>query len=107
MARFYGVIGFGESTETAPGVWEDVITELPYYGDVIKNTRRLDSGEYLNDDISVGNSISVVADAYANTHFFAMRYVEWAGSRWTVQKVDVQTPRLILQLGGVYNGHTA
>jgi hypothetical protein len=107
MARFYGVIGFGESTETAPGVWEDVITELPYYGDVIKNTRRLDSGEYLNDDISVGNSISVVADAYANTHFFAMRYVEWAGSRWTVQKVDVQPPRLILQLGGVYNGHTA
>lgn len=104
MAKFYGRIGYGESVETAEGVWEDVITERNAYGDVLRNSRRLDNGDKLNNDISVGNSISIVADAYANKHFFAMRYVEWAGVLWVVSNVDVEPPRLILRLGGVYNG---
>jgi hypothetical protein len=66
----------------------------------------LDNGDKVNNDISVGNSISIVADAYANTHFFAMRYIKWAGTLWTISDVEVQSPRLILQLGGVYNGPT-
>lgn len=107
MAKFYGAIGYGETVETAPGVWEDVIVEHNYYGDVLRNTRRLDDGEKLNNDISVGNSISIMADAYANNHFFALRYVEWQGALWVVTDVEVQTPRLILRLGGVYNGPTA
>jgi hypothetical protein len=107
MAKFYGKIGYGESKETAPGVWEDEITERSYYGDVIRNARYLREGEYVNNDLSVGNSISIVADAYANEHIFAIRYVEWAGALWTVQMVEVQSPRLLLRLGGVYNGPTA
>lgn len=107
MARFYGEVGYGESVETVPGVWEDVIKARKYYGDVLRNTRRLDGGEKLNNDISVSNSISIVADAYAHEHFFAMRYVEWAGVRWTVTNVEVQSPRLILQIGEVYNGEIA
>lgn len=104
--RFYGKVGYGETVESAPGVWQDTIVEYPYYGDVVKNTRRLQEGESLNNDLSVGNSISVVADAYANEHFFAIRYVEWAGALWTVSDVEVQSPRLLLRLGGVYNGPT-
>lgn len=107
MAKFHGAVGYGESVETAPGVHQDVIKEREYYGDVQKNNRKLSEGEYLNSDISVGNMISIVADAYANTHFFAIRYVEWAGVRWTVTDVEVQPPRLILRLGGVYNGPTS
>ncbi len=107
MAKFFGRIGYGQSVETAPGVWADQIVERQYYGDVIRDTRRLAEGEHLNKDLSVGNSISVVADAYANEHFFAIRYVEWAGVLWTVPTVEVQSPRLILRLGGVYNGPTA
>jgi hypothetical protein len=95
MAKFYGKIGYGESKETAPGVWEDEITERNYYGDVIRNARYLRKGEYVNNDLSVGNSISIVADAYANEHIFAIRYVEWAGALWTVQMVEVQSPRLL------------
>lgn len=106
MAKFYGAIGYGETVETAPGVWEDVIVEHKYYGDVLRNTRRLEDGERLNNDISVSNSISVMADAYANNHFFAIRYVEWQGALWVVTDVEVQTPRLILRIGGVYNGPT-
>lgn len=107
MAKFYGRVGYATSVETSPGVWEDVIVERLYFGDVIKNTRKLADGQYLNDDISVSNSISIVADAWANNHFFAIRYVEWAGTFWTVSDVEVRSPRLILQLGGVYNGPTA
>ena len=106
MARFFGRIGYGETVETAPGVWKDEIIERSYYGDVIRNARNLREGENLNFDLSVQNSISIVADAYANDHFFAIRYVEWAGTLWTVSSVEVQSPRLLLRLGEVYNGPT-
>ncbi len=106
MARFSGKVGYGEATEIAPGVHDDVITEISYFGDVIRNTRRLQEGQKVNDDLTVGNSISIVADGYANEHIFAIRYVEWSGSLWTVTDVEVQRPRLILRLGGVYNGPT-
>lgn len=106
MAKFYGRIGYGQTAEASPGVWVDEIVERSYFGDVIRNTRKLAEGEHLNNDLSVGNSISIVADAYANDHFFAIRYIEWAGALWTVTNVEVQSPRLILRLGEVYNGPT-
>jgi len=108
MAKFYGEIGYGETVEnpSGSGVWIDNITEVKYYGDVVRNTRQLREGESLNDDLSVNNSISIVADAYANEHFFAIRYIRWAGTLWTVSDVEVQSPRLLLRLGGVYNGPT-
>lgn len=108
MAKYYGEIGYGESVErpAGSGIWIDQITEFPYFGDVIRNSRRLESGENLNMDISVGNSISIVADEYANEHFFAIKYIRWAGVLWTVTSVEVRHPRLILALGSVYNGPT-
>ncbi len=109
MARFFGPVGYGESVESPPGsgVWVDQITEISYYGDVIRNTRRLETGEDLNSDISVKNSISIVADDYATEHFFNIKYVRWAGENWIVTNVEVKHPRLILSLGSVYNGVTA
>lgn len=109
MARFYGEIGYGESLETPPlsGVWKDVITEYQYYGDIVRNNRRLEQGEDVNDDITVGNSISIVADEFANQHYLAIKYIRWAGVLWTVTNVEVRSPRLILSLGKVYNGPVA
>lgn len=109
MAKFFGEIGYGESVEdpVGSGKWKDVITEHQYYGDVIRNTRRLEDGEGINDNLTVGNSISVVADEYANEHFHAIRYIRWAGVPWTVTSVEVRAPRLILDLGEVYNGPVA
>lgn len=108
MARFSGEIGYGQTEEipVGSGVYVDVITEYPYFGDVIRNTRALDSGSNLNPDIAVGNSISIVADEYAKEHFFAIRYIRWEGALWTVTNVEVRRPRLILSLGSVYNGPT-
>ena len=104
MAKFYGAVGYAEQVETAPLVWEEQITERYYYGDVIKNTKRFEKGEHLNDNLNVNNTISILADAYAEQHFFAIRYVSWMGAKWKVTTVDVQRPRLVLSLGGVYNG---
>lgn len=106
MARFRGVVGYGGTVETSPGVHEEVITERTYSGDVIRDARQLQEREQVLDDISVQNSISIVADDYANGHFHAIRYVDWAGSLWKVTTVEVQRPRLILRLGGIYNGPT-
>lgn len=104
MAKFYGKVGYGETRETAPGVFSEAIVEKTYYGDVLRNSRRLVKGEGVNDDISVGNNISIIADPYAYEHFFAIRYVEWAGARWKVDDVEVKRPRLKLTLGGVWHG---
>lgn len=107
MAKFYGAIGYGMTVEGNAGVYQDVITERMYSGDVIRNMRSLEKSEHQNDNINVKNSISIVADAYANNHFFAIRYVNWMGVNWTVTDVEVQHPRLLLTIGGVYNGPTA
>lgn len=106
MARFFGKVGYVHSEKTVPGVIEEVVVAKSYYGDLLKTNRRLD-GDDVNSDISVSMSVSILADAYANQNFFAIRYVEWAGTNWTVTTVDVERPRLILRLGEVYNGVVA
>jgi hypothetical protein len=108
MARFFDVIGYGEAVETPPGsgVWVDEITEISYFGDVIRNSRNLDAGDNLNDDINVVNSLSIVADDYAIEHFSKIKYVRWVGTLWTINSVEVRRPRLIIHLGSVYNGPT-
>lgn len=106
MTRFNGVVGYGVTIEEPPGsgIWVDDIVEYSYFGDVVRNTRKLEPGENLNSNISVQNSISIVADAYATMHFFNIRYVEWAGIKWTVTSVEVHHPRLVLSIGDPYNG---
>lgn len=103
MAKIYGEIGYAVTTETSPGVYEDTIVKRNYYGDLIRNTRRLQSSDQLNDNINVTNEISIVADPFANENFHCMRYVKFMGTKWKVSNVEVQYPRLILTLGGVYN----
>jgi hypothetical protein len=105
MAKFYGAIGYAVTSETAPGVWTEGITERNYCGDVIKMSRRWQAGENLNDDLTINNQISIVADPFAYENFHTMRYVKWMGTAWKVSNIDVQRPRLILTLGGVYNGN--
>lgn len=107
MARFHGEVGFGKSVKDSPGVWEDEIIERPYQGDVIRNVRQLESADGVNDNITVANSISIVADQYAVENFLDIKYVRWMGEEWIVPNVEVRLPRLILSLGGVFHGPTA
>ena len=104
MAKYYGKIGFAESVESAPGVHVEKIVERNYYGELVRNSRRLQSAHQLNDNINISNEISIVADPYADKNFHMMRYIEFMGTKWKISNVEVQPPRLILTVGGVWNG---
>lgn len=105
MPRARVTVGYVETQEKAPGAFVEVATEHNYYADIIRNARRLQSTETLNDNVLVNNSIEIVAaDDYAMQNFFDIRYVKWNGANWKVSNVEVRRPRLVLTLGGVYNG---
>ena len=104
MAKYYGQIGFAESVESSPGVHIEKIVERNYYGELVRNSRRLQSANQLNDNINISNEISIVADPYADKNFHMMRYIEFMGTKWKISNVEVQPPRLILTVGGVWNG---
>ena len=103
MAKFCGVIGYVITRETEPGIYVEEIVENEYYGDVIRNTRRLREASKVNDDINISNQISIVADPFANNNFHTMRYIMFMGAKWKIIEVEVQYPRLILTIGGLYN----
>ena len=107
MAKFYGKIGYAETVETSPGVWTESTTERNYTGDVIRVTSRRQGGENLNENLTLDNRLSIVADPFAYQMFHAMRYVQWMGALWKITSVEVQRPRLILTIGGIYNGPTS
>lgn len=106
MAKWFGKIGFDEGTvETSPGIWEPSIKERPYFGDLIRNSKLQQTSVGVNDNVNINNQISIVADPYARNHIFSMLYVEFEGANWKVSSVDAsQPPRLILQIGGLWNG---
>ena len=104
MAKFYGNVGYIETVEVKPGVWKEQVIERPYYGDLTRNTSRFQPSGGVNDNISVSNNISILADPYANENFQHIRYVEFMGAKWKITNAEVQYPRIILTLGGVYNG---
>lgn len=103
MAKWYGKIGFVETLETDPGYWEEKITDHYYYGDVLRNSRRIQTSDGSNDNVNISNQFSIISDPYANENFHAIRYIEFMGTRWKVTDIEVQYPRLILTAGGVYN----
>ena len=103
MSKFYGVIGYAVTDEIRPGVWGEKITVRNYYGDVIRNTRQY---HHLNDNLNVSNEFSIVADPFAYANFHSMRFIEYMGAKWKISNVEVQYPRLILTVGGVYNEQT-
>ena len=103
MAKFYGNVGFFDTTEVQPGVWEEQITVRKYYGDLVKNTSKHTGVNEINGNINISNSISILADPYANSNFQKIKYVEFMGAKWIVSNVEIQYPRLVLTTGGLYN----
>lgn len=106
MAKYYGKIGYGITEEIRPGVWEPIIIERYYYGDVVRNTRRWHGVDSINGDLEVSNEINIISDPYAIEHFYSMKYIEFCGALWKISNVEVQFPRIRLTIGGIYNGPT-
>lgn len=103
MAKFSGKIGFMVTVETEPGYWEETIVEKTYRGDVTRNTSRMQPNSNTIDDITISNSISIVADPFANENFMHMKYVTFMKNKWKISNVEIQYPRILLTLGGLYN----
>ena len=103
MAKYFGMIGFGTPTKLRPGVVSDEIVERPYRGDFTRRSWRNEAGDGINDNLTISNELSIVADAFANQNFHLMKYISYQGVKWKVKSVEIRYPRLILQIGGVYN----
>lgn len=111
MAKFYGKIGYTDTVETDPvnhpGVFREVVLdERSYYGDILANNKRFEKGEHLNDDLNIRNEISILADSFAFENFAKLRYLYWNGTKWKITDVKLAYPRMVLTIGGVYNGQT-
>ena len=101
--RFFGNIGFEQTLEVEPGIWEESISKRPYQGDVIRNQRRWqEQQDSINDKINISNEVSVLADDYLLENLGSMRWVEFNGVKWKISWVNLQYPRVVLTLGGVY-----
>ena len=104
MSKYFGKIGFGVTEETKPGVYEPQIVPKEYYGDIVRNSRRLEGGSKVNDDLNINMTLSIVADPFAFNNFHQLKYAEYMGAKWKSTSVEPQFPRLVITLGGVYNG---
>ena len=108
MAKYCGIIGFMNTSNSDENsdTWVDTPVKKKYYGDIIKNYKRNEQGSGVNDNITINNQISILADPYARENFHNMLFAEFMDSFWKIQSVEVQYPRLIISLGGLYNGRT-
>lgn len=107
MARFYGGIGFAEAVETKPGVWrEDQIVERQYCGTIVRNTVRWGTGSEVNEELRLDQGVSVIMDPYFEDHLQSMRYVNWLGKKWKITSIQIDRPRVTLQLGSEYHEQT-
>lgn len=108
MARFYGEIGFADTVETSPGIAEDVIIERKFHGDVLRSTGRMVvEGDHINPNPAFNNSISIVGSKYAFANWKKIRYIKFEGELWTISSMAIQRPRLVIEMGDIYNGPTA
>lgn len=104
MNKWYGNVGYVETAEVQPGIWDEQETVRPYYGEFVKKSSKFQVSGEVNDDRDVSVELSIVADPYSDLHFCSIRYVEFGGVKWKVNTVEPRRPRLILSLGGEYNG---
>lgn len=102
--KYYGMIGYGITNETRPGIWEEALIERAYFGDIVRSSVRAQTASKVNDDITISNEFSIVADPFAFENHSFIRYITYLGVKWKVTSVELQYPRLIIGVGGVYNG---
>ena len=105
MAKYFGKIGYIVTKETSPGIWKPEVVEHTYSGDVLRNSSNWSgSSDSTNDNLSLNSQISIVADPFAYQNFHSMKYIHYLGGKWKITNVEPKYPRLILTIGGVYNG---
>ena len=107
MAKFYGMIGFARTIETSPGVFVETVIERPYRGDIPRNHISTFYSDGINANVNISNEFSIISDSYITQNASRMRYIKYNGEYWRIRDITIQYPRLILNVGGEYNGPTA
>lgn len=103
MAKYYGLIGFAEpNSDERPGVTFEEIREYPYFGEVLRNARRVIGADKVNDDLTVSNQISLLLDPYLEKNYYNIRYLTYMGAKWKVTNIEMRYPRMIVDIGGLY-----
>lgn len=106
MSKWFGTIGYAITSETRPGIWEESIVKKQVYGDINRISRNYQTTEHKNDDITINNELSIVADPFAMQNFQYIRYIDWMGTKFKASVSSINLPRITLSIGGVYNGPT-
>ena len=104
MAKWHGIVGYIKPVRTSPGVYTNDLIERNYYGDIIRNSRGWSTpSEGTNDNLTLNNQISILADSFATDNSGFMKYVEIKGVKWKITNIEIQHPRLLLTIGGLFN----
>lgn len=101
--RFAGKIGFVRTVETEGSVWQEVCEEKRYKGDIVRDARRWEKPTEVNDNITVSNEITIVADKYLLSNYAFIKYVVLDRVKWKVNYIELNRPRIRLTIGGLYN----
>lgn len=104
MAKYHGYIGFAITEETSPGVWKERIVEKEYSGDINRIRRNWNLGQTVNENLDISNEISIIANPFAEENAPFMKYLTWMGHYWRITSISIEYPRMILTIGGLYDG---
>lgn len=111
MAKFFGKVGFSVTVEldpiNEPGVYGDSNIEREYCGDVLQNRASWEQSTEVNDNFNINVRFSLLLDPFAEQYCQKIKYIEYMGGKWKVKSIEIQYPRIILTVGGVYNGEQA
>lgn len=106
MTKYAGLVGYVTQIETRPGIWEPKSTEKKMTGDVLNLGHSYDTGNKVNDDITLQHKISLVGSPYAYSNLYNLRYLWYMGEKWKIIGVAVERPRIVVTIGGVWNATT-
>lgn len=104
MAKFSGLVGYITQSEISPGVWSSVENSIMMKGDVIRQSSNTQNDDKVNSDITLSHRVSLIGDAYSFGNYYNIKWVDIRGAKWEVESVEIQRPRLIVTLGGIWNG---
>ena len=106
--KYYGDVTFVLQHEdpNAPGNWKEYAVTKPYMGDWKRIESKWTAGSNLIDDKRVNNQLEIISDPFAVMNFTHIRYVKWMGQKWAVNTVSLRPPRIVMEIGGLYNAST-
>ena len=97
-------LGFAEEQQVRPGIWDDVITEVPKLADIAQRTEAFEVEGNILPEYRTSTTVSVLSQGPVKPDYSNLRYVLYAGERWIVSSAVHAPPRLTIYIGEVYSG---